>query len=84
MIWTCQRKGNPMTETESFLITAKKTLQGPIIWKRKLIIRNKTASVIYMDHIINECSKLAQKEYIYLPTPPLGQDMTQSQFLSEV
>ena len=34
-----------------------------------------------INYIISECSKLAQKEYIYLPTPPLGQDMTRGQFL---
>ena len=37
-----------------------------------------------MNHIISEWSKLAQKVYIYLPTPPLEQDMTQGQFLSGV
>ena len=43
--------------------------------------------------VLNECSKSKQIKYLlekekgnetYLPTPPLGQDMTQGQFLSRV
>ena len=59
------------------------------------MIRNRLATIDYVakkdetvNHIISKLSKLSQKgvqdEVSYLPTPPLGQDMTQGQFLSRV
>ena len=99
--WTWLRKGNLKRETESLLIAAQnnavrtnhikaridKTQQNSKCW----LCGDRDETI---NHIISECSKLAQKEYIrldttgcaryYLPTPPLEQDMTQGQFLSGV
>ena len=68
--WTGLRKGNFMRETESLLIAAQNNVLRPIIWKEEELIKQKSRSRLCgnrdetINHIISECSKLAQKEYM--------------------
>ena len=53
MTWTWLRNGNLRRETENPLINKETTLKGPILWKQKLIIRNRIESVVNLFKIIN-------------------------------
>ena len=69
-MWTWLRKGNLMTEIESFVIAAENNAKRTNHIKAKIDMtqqnskcrlcgdKNKT-----INHIISECSKLTQKEY---------------------
>ena len=67
MRWTWLMRGNLKRETESLLTKVQNNVIR-ILWGR-LVICNRITGVGYMkkdemvNHIINECSKLAQKEY---------------------
>ena len=57
-----------------------------IIWSVEDLIkadRRKKKNLIHFN-VSNETVHSIKKVWYYLPTPPLGQDMTQGQFLSEV
>ena len=68
--WTWQRKGNCKRETESLLIAAKdNAIRTNHIKARIDKTQRNSKCRLYgdrdetIDHIISECSKLAQKEY---------------------
>ena len=57
--------------------------QNPHLKNHKTLLANITAKAESLLHILKQAAGSIGFYHIY-PTPPLGQDMTQGQFLSEV